>query len=118
MQKWMLNLARFERYWRQHCKLAYIKTRCNWFVKMEKYLQDTARLQPGVQLMKPIGFVTITRDITKEKLLELELQDYTVRLEKIVEERTRKLRISEEKYRRLFETSKDVVFFVILNVIS
>ena len=60
---------------------------------------------------KPIGFVTITRDITKEKLLELELQDYTVRLEKIVEERTRKLRISEEKYRRLFETSKDVVFF-------
>ena len=60
---------------------------------------------------KPIGFVTITRDITKQKLLELELQDYTVRLEKIVEERTRKLRISEEKYRRLFETSKDVVFF-------
>lgn len=60
---------------------------------------------------KPIGFVTITRDITKEKLLEMELQDYTVRLEKIVEERTRKLRISEEKYRRLFETCKDVVFF-------
>ena len=60
---------------------------------------------------KPIGFVTITRDITKQKLLELELHDYTVRLEKIVEERTRKLRISEEKYRRLFETSKDVVFF-------
>ncbi|HHT9146329.1 MAG TPA: PAS domain S-box protein, partial [Candidatus Wunengus sp. YC61] len=60
---------------------------------------------------KPIGFVTITRDITKQKLLELELHDYTVRLEKIVEERTRKLRISEEKYRRLFETIKDVVFF-------
>ncbi|HHT9121495.1 MAG TPA: PAS domain S-box protein [Candidatus Wunengus sp. YC63] len=60
---------------------------------------------------RPIGFVTITRDITKQKLLELELHDYTVRLEKIVEERTRKLRISEEKYRRLFETSKDVVFF-------
>ncbi|MDO8141481.1 MAG: PAS domain S-box protein, partial [Candidatus Brocadiales bacterium] len=59
----------------------------------------------------PIGFVTITRDITKQKLLEHELHDYTVRLEKIVEERTRKLRISEEKYRRLFETSKDVVFF-------
>jgi len=60
---------------------------------------------------RPIGFVTITRDITKQKLLEQELHDYTVRLEKIVEERTRKLRISEEKYRRLFETSKDVVFF-------
>lgn len=60
---------------------------------------------------KPVGFVTITRDITKQKLLENELHDYTVRLEKIVEERTRKLRTSEEKYRRLFETSKDVVFF-------
>jgi len=60
---------------------------------------------------KPLGFVTITRDITKQKLLEHELHDYTVRLEKIVEERTRKLRVSEEKYRRLFETSKDVVFF-------
>ncbi len=60
---------------------------------------------------KPIGFVIITRDITEQKLLEQELQNYTVHLEKIVEERTQKLRISEEKYRRLFETSKDVVFF-------
>ncbi len=60
---------------------------------------------------KPIGFVMITRDITEQKLLEQELHSYTVQLEKIVEERTRKLRVSEEKYRRLFETSKDVVFF-------
>jgi PAS domain S-box-containing protein len=60
---------------------------------------------------KPIGFVMITRDITEQKLLEQELHNYTVQLEKIVEERTRKLRVSEEKYRRLFETSKDVVFF-------
>ncbi|OHB46405.1 MAG: hypothetical protein A2099_06520 [Planctomycetes bacterium GWF2_39_10] len=59
----------------------------------------------------PIGFVMITRDITEQKLLEQELHNYTVQLEKIIEERTRKLRISEEKYRRLFETSKDVVFF-------
>ncbi len=59
----------------------------------------------------PIGFVMITRDITEQKLLEQELHNYTVQLEEIVEERTRKLRISEEKYRRLFETSKDVVFF-------
>lgn len=60
---------------------------------------------------KPIGFVLIARDITEQKLLEQELHSYTVQLEKIVEERTRKLRVSEEKYRRLFETSKDVVFF-------
>ena len=60
---------------------------------------------------EPIGFVMITRDITEQKLLERELHNYTVQLEKIVEERTRKLRASEEKYRRLFETSKDVVFF-------
>lgn len=60
---------------------------------------------------KPIGFVMITRDITEQKLLEEELHNYTVQLEKIIEERTQKLRVSEEKYRRLFETSKDVVFF-------
>lgn len=60
---------------------------------------------------KPIGFVMIARDITEQKLLEQVLHNYTMQLEKIVEERTQKLRISEEKYRRLFETSKDVVFF-------
>lgn len=60
---------------------------------------------------KPIGFVMIARDITEQKLLEQILHNYTVQLEKIVAERTQRLRISEEKYRRLFETSKDVVFF-------
>jgi PAS domain S-box-containing protein len=60
---------------------------------------------------EPIGFVLIARDITEQKLLEQELHSYTEQLEKIVEERTKKLRISEEKYRRLFESSKDVVFF-------
>jgi len=59
----------------------------------------------------PIGFVMITRDITEQKSLEQEIHKYTVHLEKIIEERTQKLRVSEEKYRRLFESSKDVVFF-------
>lgn len=60
---------------------------------------------------EPNGFVMIIRDITEQKLLEQELQSYMMQLEKIAEERTQKLRVSEEKYRRLFETSKDVVFF-------
>lgn len=60
---------------------------------------------------EPSGFVMIIRDITEQKLLERELQSYMMQLEKIVEERTQKLRASEEKYRRLFETSKDAVFF-------
>ncbi|HHT9129875.1 MAG TPA: PAS domain S-box protein [Candidatus Brocadiaceae bacterium] len=60
---------------------------------------------------EPMGFVMITRDITEQKLLEQELHNYTMHLENIVEERTKRLRMSEEKYRRLFETSKDVVFF-------
>lgn len=60
---------------------------------------------------EPNGFVMIIRDITEQKLLEQELQSYMMQLEKIVDERTQKLRVSEEKYRRLFETSKDAVFF-------
>ncbi|MDR4509516.1 MAG: PAS domain S-box protein [Candidatus Brocadiaceae bacterium] len=60
---------------------------------------------------EPTGFVIITRDITEQKQLEQELQNYAEHLEKIVEERSQKLRVSEEKYRRLFEVSKDTVFF-------
>ncbi|MEK7700168.1 MAG: PAS domain S-box protein, partial [Planctomycetota bacterium] len=41
----------------------------------------------------PIGFVMITRDITEQKSLEQEIYNYTVHLEKIVEERTQKLRV-------------------------
>ncbi|MCF6149348.1 MAG: PAS domain S-box protein [Candidatus Kuenenia sp.] len=63
----------------------------------------------------PIGYVIIIRDITEQKLLEEELNNYTVHLEKIVEERTQRLIISEEKYKRLFESSKDVVFFCDIN---
>lgn len=63
----------------------------------------------------PTGYVIIIRDITEQKLLEEEVNNYTVHLERIIEERTHKLIISEEKYKRLFESSKDVVFFCDIN---
>lgn len=89
------------------------------YKKEMQFLRKNGEVFTGYSIMttrqstygKPIGFVMITRDITEQKLLEQALHNYTMQLEKIVEERTQKLRISEEKYRRLFETSKDVVFF-------
>jgi PAS domain S-box-containing protein len=45
----------------------------------------------------------ILRDISERKRLEEELKQYSLHLEESVEERTRKLRESEEKYRELFE---------------
>lgn len=50
------------------------------------------------------------RDITETKKTEKELQKYRDHLEKLVEERTTKLRESEEKYRNFFRTSKDCIF--------
>ncbi len=47
----------------------------------------------------------ILRDITERKRLEGELKQYSLHLEELVAERTRKLRDSEEKYRELFEAS-------------
>jgi len=45
----------------------------------------------------------ILRDITERKRLEEELKQYSIHLEELVGERTRKLHESEEKYRELFE---------------
>ncbi|MGP8069854.1 MAG: PAS domain S-box protein [Candidatus Bathyarchaeia archaeon] len=45
----------------------------------------------------------ILRDITERKRLEGELKQYSLHLEELVAERTRKLRDSEEKYRDLFD---------------
>jgi PAS domain S-box-containing protein len=47
----------------------------------------------------------ILRDITERKRLEDKLKQYSLDLEELVEERTRKFRESEEKYRELFDAS-------------
>ncbi|MFQ5862922.1 MAG: PAS domain S-box protein [Candidatus Brocadiales bacterium] len=69
----------------------------------------TLTLRKGEQ-GRPTGFVAISRDITKQKALEEEIQHYTSSLEKMVEERTQALRTTEERYRSLFDASKDAVF--------
>ena len=45
----------------------------------------------------------ILRDVTERKRLEEKLKQYSLHLEKLVDERTKKLQESEEKYRDLFE---------------
>ena len=59
---------------------------------------------------RPIGFVAIARDVTRQKALEAEVQRYTSTLEKMVEERTQALRATEQRYRSLFDATKDAVF--------
>ena len=51
-----------------------------------------------------IGSVSVVRDVTEIKNLEKQLQDYTKNLEKTVAQRTLLLRVSEEKYRTLFDS--------------
>lgn len=48
-------------------------------------------------------------DITERKRQEEELERYRDRLEKMVEERTRELKESEEKFRSIFETANDAI---------
>ena len=62
------------------------------------------------ELGRATGFVAISRDITRQKALEAEVQRYTSNLEKMVEERTEALRATEERYRSLFDATKDAVF--------
>lgn len=69
----------------------------------------TLTLRRGEQ-GKVSGFVAISRDITRQKELEAKIQHYTSTLEKMVEERTQALRTTEERYRSLFDATKDAVF--------
>lgn len=48
-------------------------------------------------------------DITKRKIAELELKNYRIHLEKLVEERTIELKSSEERYRLLTDLSEDAI---------
>jgi PAS domain S-box-containing protein len=46
---------------------------------------------------EPAGFVEYVSDITKQRIMEEELRNYTEHLEEIVEERTRRLKEAQEK---------------------
>lgn len=54
----------------------------------------------------------IINDITEEKEKELELKNYKDRLEQLVVERTGELKLSEEKFRLLFEKSRDPILII------
>lgn len=54
----------------------------------------------------------IINDITEKKEKEIELRNYKDRLEQLVEERTGELKLSEEKFRLLFEKSHDPILII------
>ena len=56
-----------------------------------------------------MNYLAVKEDITEKKRIEEELSDYQNKLEDIVEERTTELRLSEEKYKALAESSEDVI---------
>ncbi len=74
------------------------------------HLTLTLRRDEPTPAGRPIGFVAISRDVTRQKALEAEVQRYTSTLEKMVEARTHALRATEHRYRSLFEATKDAVF--------
>jgi PAS domain S-box-containing protein len=74
------------------------------------HLTLTLRRSESTSGGRPIGFVAIARDVTRQKALEAEVQRYTTTLEKMVEERTQALKATEQRYRSLFEATKDAVF--------
>jgi PAS domain S-box-containing protein len=57
------------------------------------------------------------RDITSRKQTEEELNKYKKHLEQLVGERTGQLKISENKYRMLFDTSNDSIFLMRRDII-
>lgn len=64
-----------------------------------------------------IGCLVVIIDITQRKLMEKELKKHRSTLDKMVSERTRELKHSEEKYRRLYIESKkaEAVYFSLIN---
>ncbi len=63
------------------------------------------------------GCLVVIFDITERKLMETELKRHRNELEKLVFERTKALRHSEEKYRRLYKESKkaEAVYCSLIN---
>lgn len=54
--------------------------------------------------------ISAVRDLTEYKKIEKQLKDYQEHLENLVDERTRELRASEEKYRDIFENAQEGIF--------
>jgi PAS domain S-box-containing protein len=61
---------------------------------------------------KVIGSVGVSRDITEQKKLQKELENYRDYLEEIVKDRTKKLGESEKRYRMLFEKAREAIFLL------
>ena len=56
-----------------------------------------------------VAVVEVTKDITQIKILETQLRNYTENLEKLVEERTKALRESEEKLQAILSGIGDLI---------
>ncbi|MCL2303865.1 MAG: PAS domain-containing protein [Planctomycetaceae bacterium] len=58
------------------------------------------------------GAISVVRDVTERKQIELELQKYRTELESLVERRTRELQLSEAKLRSILETCPAAIAFL------
>lgn len=56
-----------------------------------------------------VNYLAVQQDVTDRKVLEEELRKYREHLEELVEKRTNELRVSEEKFRTLAESSEDTI---------
>jgi PAS domain S-box-containing protein len=54
--------------------------------------------------------VSAVRDLTEHKKIEKQLKDYQEHLEKLVDERTKELKKSEEKFRNIFENAVEGIY--------
>lgn len=61
---------------------------------------------------KPIAFVAITKDITERKRMAKKLKQYSQRMEKLVEKRTRNLKESEEHFRSVADCASEAIITV------
>lgn len=77
-----------------------------------KYFSVDASPLEQVDIEEAGLIITIWRDDTQRKVTENDLQRIHHELEMRVKERTARLQESEEKYRRLFDYSNDIIVFV------